>query len=237
MTAPAPARPRNDPAQYDDLVDDWWDQKGELAALHWLAFARARLLPRPAPGAVLVDVACGGGLMAPYTGGYRHIGVDLAASALALARRHGVEVVQGDAARLPLADAVADVVVAGEVFEHVPDLEAAVAEVARVLGPGGTVVCDTINATRWARFSLVTVGERLPGGPPRRCHDPGLFVPPQRLRALFARHGVALAVAGLRFSVADYLGFLARRRRRVRMLPTRSLAGVYQGVGVKAAPA
>ena len=108
-----------------------------------------------------------------------------------------------------------------------------VAEAARILRPGGTFVCDTINATRWARFSLVTVGERLPGGPPRRCHDPSLFVPPDRLRALCRRHGVDLEVAGLRFSVPQYLAFLLDRRRPVRMVPTRSLAGVYQGIGLK----
>ena len=42
----------------------------------------------------------GGGLLAPYAKGYRHIGVDLTESALRIARRHGVEPVRGDAARL-----------------------------------------------------------------------------------------------------------------------------------------
>lgn len=226
-------RERNDPRQYDDLAEQWWDQGGEFAALHWLAEARARLLPRATPGAVLVDVACGGGLMASYTAGFRHIGVDITASALVEARRHGVEVVQGDVTALPLADAVADVVLAGEILEHVADLEAAVGECARVLRPDGTLVCDTINATWWARFSLVTVGERLPGGPPSRCHDPRLFVPPERLRAAAADHGVELSLRGLRFSVPDYLRFLVSRGRPVRMLATPSLAAVYQAVGRK----
>ena len=125
------------------------------------------------------------------------------------------------------------VVVAGEIFEHVEDLEGTVAEVARVLKPGGTMVCDTINDTRWARFSLVTVGERMPGGPPPHCHDPRLFVSPQRLKAICRRHGIELAVRGLRFSVRDYAAFLLSRGRPVRMVPTRSLAGVYQGKGTK----
>lgn len=227
---------RNDLAQYDRLVDHWWRPEGQFAALHWLARARGALIPvAPRPGAVLVDVACGGGLLAPHVpSGYRHVGVDRTASALALAAAHGVEPICGDITRLPLPDGVADVVVAGEILEHVPDLRGAVNELARVLRPGGTVVLDTINATGWARFSLVTVGERLPGGPPRHIHDPALFVPPARLHGEFARHSIALDLRGLRFSVVDYLAFLARRRRPVRMLPTRSLAAVYQAVGRKA---
>src|SRR5690606_23832344 len=121
----------------------------------------------------------------------------------------------------------------GEVFEHVEDVASVVAEIARVLRPGGCVVFDTINDTRWARLSMVTVGERLPGGPPPRIHDPALFVAPSTLQQLFGPHGVRIEVWGLRPSVRDYARFLARRRRPVRMVPTRSLGAVYQGIGVK----
>ena len=228
-----PLRPRNDYRQYDDLADHWWRTDGDFAALHWIAAARAPLIPQPAPGAIAVDIGCGGGLMAPYLRGYRHVGVDLSEQSLRLARDAGIEAVRGDVTALPLPDAVADVVVAGEIFEHVEDLEGTVAEVARVLKPGGTMICDTINDTRWARFSLVTVGERMPGGPPPHCHDPRLFVSPQRLKAICRRHGIELAVRGLRFSVRDYAAFLLSRGRPVRMVPTRSLAGVYQGKGTK----
>ena len=229
-------RERNDYRQYDDLVDQWWRTDGDFAALHWLAAARARLIPPPAPGAVAVDVACGGGLMAPHLDGYRHVGVDLSAASLALAREHGVAAIRGDVTALPLPDACADLVVAGEIFEHVEDLESVVAEIARVLKPGAAMVCDTINDTWWARFSLVTVGERMPGGPPPHCHDPALFVAPERLRAICAPYGIELTLSGLRFSVPDYAAFLVARSRPVRMVATKSLAGVYQGIGRKRQP-
>ncbi|HZA61215.1 MAG TPA: methyltransferase domain-containing protein [Actinomycetota bacterium] len=231
----SPARPRNDPRQYDDLVDEWWKPDGAFAALHWLAAARAHLIPpAPRPDAVILDVGCGGGLMAPHVDGYRHVGIDLSHDSLRLAEKEGIDPVRGDAAALPFADGSADVVIAGELLEHVPDLPAAVAELARVLRPGGTVVLDTINDTWLARFGLVTIGERFPGGPPPRIHDPSLFVDPGRLTSLFARSGVRLRVRGLRPSAVDLLGFLRERRRPVRMLPTRSLAALYQGVGRKA---
>jgi 2-polyprenyl-6-hydroxyphenyl methylase/3-demethylubiquinone-9 3-methyltransferase len=230
----APIRHRNDIRQYDDLVDAWWRPEAAFAALHWLAAARERLLPEPlVDGEVLLDLGCGGGLMAPYASAYRHVGVDLSASALGVADRHGVLVVRGDAARLPVADGAASVVVAGELLEHVGDLDAVVAEASRVLRPGGTVVVDTINATRLARLTLVGIAERLPGGPPPRIHDPDLFVPPARLEKLFAEHGISLRVWGIRPSARHYARFLADRSHLVRMVPTRSVAVVYQGVGRK----
>lgn len=228
-------RPRNDLGQYDDLADQWWEPRGEFAALHWLAEARGRLVPpSPRPGALLLDLGCGGGLLAPHLTGYRHVGVDLSETALAVAARHGVDTVHADVAELPFEDEAADVVVAGEIFEHIPHLPETVAEIGRVLRPGGTLVVDTINDTRFARVSLVTIGERLAGGPPRGCHDPGLFVAPERLRALCAEQGIHLRMRGLRPAAGQYLSFLAGRRSSVRMFPTRSLAGVYQGIGVKA---
>ncbi len=97
------------------------------------------------------------------------------------------------------------------------------------------MVVDTINDTRLARLTLVTLGERMPGGPPTGIHDPDLFVPPARLTELFARHGVELRVWSLRPSTVDYLRFLLRRRGQVRMLPTLRLSGLYQGLGRKVA--
>jgi len=54
--------------------------------------------------------------------------------------------VQGDGTRLPFADASFDKVIASEVLEHVPDDDAAYAELMRVVRPGGTVAV-TVPAT------------------------------------------------------------------------------------------
>ncbi len=238
-STPTVRRPRNDPAQYDDLLDEWWAPRGAFAMLHWIAAARARLVP-PAThtAAVLVDIACGGGLMGPYVGslGYRHVGLDLSHGSLRLAAGHGIAALRADAHRLPLADESADVVVAGEVLEHVRDADTVLAEAVRVLRPGGMLVLDTLADTWWARTISITVAEALRGGPPRGLHDGDLYVDRSRLVRRCADLGVDLTLSGLRPSVRDCVRWLARRRPDVRMVPTWTTAVLFQGHGVKAGP-
>jgi 2-polyprenyl-6-hydroxyphenyl methylase/3-demethylubiquinone-9 3-methyltransferase len=229
-------RPRNDVRQYDDLAGEWWRPGGAFTMLHGIAAARGRLVP-PAtrPGAVLVDVGCGAGLLAPHVAGkgYRHVGVDLAVSALEQAASHGVTVAHGDVLRLPLADGCADVVSAGELLEHVHDLCGAVAEVCRILRPGGLLVLDTLNDTALCRLFAVTLAERVPGGAPAGIHDPKLFVNPAVLTRECARHGVRLKVRGVRPAVGATLRWLAVRRGEIPIVPTWSTAVLYQAQGRK----
>ncbi|SDT75502.1 2-polyprenyl-6-hydroxyphenyl methylase / 3-demethylubiquinone-9 3-methyltransferase [Actinoplanes derwentensis] len=227
--------PRNDPRQYDDLAAEWWHPAGRFALLHWLAAARAALIPPAgAPGRVLVDAGCGGGLLAPHVRdkGYRHIGVDLRRSGLRQAAPRGVTAVNGDVTALPLAARSADVVVAGEILEHVTDLPATVAELCRVLRPGGLVVLDTVNDTGLSRLITVTLAERF-GIAPRGLHDPALFVSPVRLVAEFARCGVTLTVRGVRPSLRGLFRWLVLRQAvdGPRIRPTFSTAVLYQGTG------
>lgn len=227
-------RARNDPGQYDDLAGHWWEPRGPFAMLHWLAAARGALVPRAErDGAVLVDLGCGAGLLAPHVAdkGYRHVGVDITASALVQAVPRGVTAVRGDVVAVPLADGCADVVTAGEILEHVPDLSAAVREACRLLRPGGLLVIDTIAATTLGRFVAVTLAERVPGGAPPGIHDPALFVDRGALISECARHGVALALRGIRPSVVGLARWLTGRAGSVPMVPVPTTAVLFQGVG------
>ena len=97
----------------------------------------------------------------------------------------GGAAVVGDGARLPFADAAFDRVVAAEVLEHVPDDRPAVAELARVLRPGGVLA---VTVPRW-------YPERLNWALSREYHQvPGGHVRVYR-RSILARR---LADAGLR---------------------------------------
>jgi len=230
-------RARNDPAQYDDLAAEWWRPEGSFAMLQWVAAARAALVPPSVrDDAVLVDLGCGAGLMAPHLRGkgYRHIGVDLTTSALTQAAAHGVTALRGDVAAVPLADGCADVVAAGEILEHVPDLAAAVGEACRLLRPGGLLVIDTIAATALARLVAVRLAERMPAVP-KGIHDPDLLVDRTVLVRECARHGVELTLRGIAPSVHDLARWLVRRVDTVRMASVPTTAILFQAVGRKAA--
>jgi 2-polyprenyl-6-hydroxyphenyl methylase / 3-demethylubiquinone-9 3-methyltransferase len=228
---------RNDPRQYDDLAAEWWRPGGDFELLHWLAESRAALVP-PAtvPGAILLDAGCGGGLLAPHLRGkgYRHVGVDLGLTGLRQAAARGAAPVNADVTALPLATASVDVVAAGEILEHVTDLPGTVAELARVLKPGGLLVLDTVNDTALSRFITVTAGERL-GVAPVGLHDPALFVDPGRLTTEFGRHGVRLEIRGLRPTIGGLFRWLVVKRvpSRGRIVRTVSTAVLYQGKGRK----
>jgi 2-polyprenyl-6-hydroxyphenyl methylase/3-demethylubiquinone-9 3-methyltransferase len=229
-------RARNDPAQYDDLADEWWEPHGEFAALHWLAASRAEHIPpASSPRAVLVDLGCGGGLMAPHVArlGYRHVGVDIGVPGLAHARAHGLLAVRGSVLEVPLADGCADVVLACEVLEHVEDDVAVLAEAARLLRPGGILILDTLADTRLSVLLNVHLLERLPGGPPRGLHDPRLFVNRDRLLAAADRLGLDLRLVGLRPSMREAVPWALGRRDIVRMKPVRWTGSVFAGYGTK----
>lgn len=97
-----------------------------------------------APGHVLID-GVGTGLDLPLLPPQHHyVGLDLTAAMLARARpradRLDFGAVQGDAQRLPFADAAFDHAVLHLILAVVPNPNACLAEVARVVKPGGTVL-------------------------------------------------------------------------------------------------
>jgi 2-polyprenyl-6-hydroxyphenyl methylase/3-demethylubiquinone-9 3-methyltransferase len=229
---------RNALGQYEELADEWWRPAGAFAMLHWIAAARAALIP-PASRerAVLVDLGCGAGLLAPHVAplGYRHVGIDLVPTSLELAVEHGVTAARADVHRIPLLDGSVDVVSAGEILEHVPDPSTVLSEAGRILRPGGLLVLDTINATRWARFLAVAVAERVPGLAPKGIHDPRLFVSPDLVRDACAPHGIRLTIRGIRPAPAALARWLLTRRGTVPMVSAGSTAALYQAWGIKEA--
>jgi ubiquinone/menaquinone biosynthesis C-methylase UbiE len=96
----------------------------------------------------VLEVGCGAGHLLARLPAGRAVGIDLAESLLArtTARLHGrAALAQGDAGALPFAPASFDRVYCSEVLEHLVDPGAAVAEIRRVLKPGGVAVLSVPN--------------------------------------------------------------------------------------------
>ena len=197
------------------LGEEWWNPAGPMAALHglnptrmaWLRDAIARHFDRdlkgaapPLAGLTLLDVGCGGGLVAEPLArmGAEVVGLDPAPESIAVARAHA----ETTGARLTyraglVEDLVAegarfDVVTALEVVEHVADLRAFVAAAAAAK-PGGLIVLSTLNRTLKS-FALAIVGaEYVLGWVEQGTHRWEQFVTPAELAA-------ALEAAGCRES-------------------------------------
>ena len=189
----------NDLAIYERHAADWWNQSAPaFRSLHRVNEFRTALLDEWLGNRLhkkrALDLGCGGGLLSAYLSqcGAQWIGVDLSGASLRAGReRLGARFARADVLHLPVADASMDVVLAADVLEHVPSLDAALSEAARVLKPGGDLYVNTINRTLRARLLAVGVAEGI-GLVPRGTHDARLFVRPDELRASAWKHGLVL---------------------------------------------
>jgi 2-polyprenyl-6-hydroxyphenyl methylase/3-demethylubiquinone-9 3-methyltransferase len=201
--------PANDLSIYHLDMDSWWDRRGPMAGLHWLTPARFSYfhgVTGPVAGKRVLDVGCGGGLLAERfaAAGAQVVGGDLlwpcvaAAAAHALRSHLSVNYAQMAAERLALADQTFDIVVAADVLEHVAHLPRAIKEIGRVLREDGIFLFDTINRTWLARLVLIGLGERLMGVLPPGTHDWHKFIKPRDLSGQLKSAGLKLEqVTGL----------------------------------------
>jgi SAM-dependent methyltransferase len=111
----------------------------------------------------VLEVGCGWGELARWIArdtGADVVAVDLSPRMVELALEGGVDARVADVQRLPFADGEFDAAVAAWMLYHVPDLDCAVAELARVLRPGGRLVAATNS-----RFHLQELRDLVGSGP------------------------------------------------------------------------
>jgi 2-polyprenyl-6-hydroxyphenyl methylase/3-demethylubiquinone-9 3-methyltransferase len=222
----------NDLTIYDTLAESWW-QAGSplhlLARMNPARFAYFDPLVRHWSGLRVLDVGCGGGLAAVclVQRGAHVVGLDLSRASLHIAacqtRQPGCpEAVFtcGRAEALPFADASFEVVWCTDVLEHLTDCSAAIAQIARVLKPGGLFLYDTINRSWLSRLLVIGFWEYLARVAPRGTHDWQLFLTPPELHHLLCHHGLQPgAIQGMlpvwwspwhgwRFGLIQYTGIL-----------------------------
>jgi 2-polyprenyl-6-hydroxyphenyl methylase/3-demethylubiquinone-9 3-methyltransferase len=187
--------PNADPAElakFGELAHRWWDPHSEFRPLHEINPLRLEWIAALAPlaGRDVLDVGCGGGILAEAMAqrGARVTGIDLGEKALKVAQLHLME------SRLPVRYELAsaedyatrhpgefDVVTCMELLEHVPDPASTVAACARLLKAGGRAFFSTINRNPKSYLFAVIGAEYVLKLLPRGTHDYARFVRPSEL--------------------------------------------------------
>jgi ubiquinone/menaquinone biosynthesis C-methylase UbiE len=154
-----------------DYYRDNYEQPHNRHAYNLMLRRQACLELVPPAGGLVLDLGCGpGAMLVPLAqAGHRVIASDLSPAMVAEAARRLVQLGQpsravvASATELPFADGSLAAVVTTGVLEYVPDLRAAMAEIARVLAPGGTAICTMSLPRRLERFTTRVVAQ-LRGG-------------------------------------------------------------------------
>lgn len=237
---------------YDTLGDAWHAARGPMALLQQMNPVRAAYFQATIQtvhpdlrGVRVLDVGCGGGFLAESLAhaGCIVSGVDRSASTIATAQRHaaaaGLAITYraADARALPFPDGAFDVVVSSDFLEHVSDnLDAIIAEQARVLRRGGVLGFETVNRTWRARLVLIWLAQDLLRVVPRHLHTYALFIRPAELADCLDQHGVSVVetrgMVPARHPIVFLASYLARRESGGFRLG-RSCAISYTGYGLK----
>jgi 2-polyprenyl-6-hydroxyphenyl methylase / 3-demethylubiquinone-9 3-methyltransferase len=211
MTAQANVDPK-EIAKFEALASRWWDRNSEFKPLHDINPLRANYIDEysAVAGKTLVDVGCGGGILAESMAqrGARVTGIDMGEAPLAVARIHQLESGTAVDYRQTTAEALAaeqpghyEVVCCLEMLEHVPDPAAVVAACAALAAPGASLYFSTINRNPKA-FAFAIVGAEyvlklLPAG----THEYSKFIKPSELAAWIRAAGLSLeGMTGLTYN-------------------------------------
>jgi 2-polyprenyl-6-hydroxyphenyl methylase/3-demethylubiquinone-9 3-methyltransferase len=251
---------------YNRPGDIWWDETAGLSMLrtalnparfgYFRSILTERLHINP-HGKATLDVGCGGGFLTEEFArlGCQVTGVDPSGPSLDTARAHAaasrlsIDYRTGVGEALPFPDQSFEVVYCCDVLEHVTDLERVIAEIARMLTPGGVFFYDTINRTFLSKLFAIKLAQewRVTRFAPPRLHDWEQFIKPTELQALMSGHGLEpQEVVGLSLGARPVATLRAIRQykrgamtagdlgRHVSARVSRNLSGSYAGYAIKA---
>ena len=182
----------NELGKFDALASRFWDIRGEFRPLHLLNPVRARFVSERATlsGARVLDVGCGGGLLAEALAraGAKVTAIDLAPGMIEVARLHAMEQKLEIDYRMVAAEAVAaaepggfDVVTCMEMLEHVPEPAKMVATLATLVRPGGAVFISTLNRNLKSFLLAIVGAEYVMKLIPRGTHEYDRLIRPAEL--------------------------------------------------------
>ena len=167
---------------YDDFSSHY--DHGRDRGYHALVDELELAIVEPyARGRRVLEAGCGTGLLLEQVErvASHAVGVDLSRGMLERARQRGLSVVQGSVTALPFADASFDTVYSMKVLAHVPDIDLALREMARVTRPGGHLVLEFYNRWSLRYLSRLAAGARKIGAGHRESDIPTRWDTPREI--------------------------------------------------------
>lgn len=215
-SAEGPSIDPADVARFAAQAAEWWDPKGPFAPLHKFNPARLAVIRRlaqerfdrdprvlrPFEGLSLIDIGCGGGLIAEPMRrmGFAVTAIDAAAEGVETARHHaaeqGLDIAYRAAAVEQMVEDGAgpfDVVLALEVVEHVTDPADFLKTCARLVAPGGLMIVATLNRTLKSLALGKIAAEYILRWVPAGTHDWRQFLKPSEVVSMLADAGLSPA--------------------------------------------
>jgi len=196
-------------ARFKQQAARWWDESGPAGPLHHLNRPRMSFVSEHADlcGARAADVGCGGGLVseALANSGAKVTAIDATAELIEVAKLHALESELEIDYRCCTAKALADesagsfdVVTALELIEHVPDQAGLIADLARMLRPGGKLFLSTLDRRPMSFLLGIVAAEYVLSLLPRGTHRYDRFLRPSELIGLGRDVGLQpVAIGGL----------------------------------------
>ena len=199
-------------AKFSALAHRWWDPNSEFKPLHAINPLRLGWIKSfvNLQGKKVVDIGCGGGILAESIAqsGADATGIDLSEKALKVAELHALEVGASLTYRSISAEALAaeqpekyDVVTCMEMLEHVPDPASVVQACAKLCKPGGTLFFSTLNRSPKSYLFAIIGAEYILKLLPRGTHEYAKFIKPSELVAFTRNAGLEMiGIKGLSYN-------------------------------------
>lgn len=190
--------------KFSALAEQWWDVNGTFRPLHVfnpvrIAYIRDTVQahyqrspsPTPLQGLRLLDIGCGGGLLAEPMArlGAAVTAIDASEKNIAIASLHAqqsglpIDYRCISVEALAASEAAYDVVLAMEVVEHVADVGSFLSAAGQLVKPGGLLFVATLNRTLKS-YALAIVGaEYILRWVPKGTHDWQKFLKPSEIES------------------------------------------------------
>jgi len=189
--------------RFSAQAEDWWNPDGAFRPLHrvnpvrleyvrdqtCLHFGRDPQARHALKGLKILDVGCGGGLLAEplarMSGAVT--GIDASDSTITVAKHHAkaaalaIDYQTTSVEQLAKKKIRYDLITALEIIEHVADVDSFLAALEKLLKPGGLLIMSTLNRTPKSFLLGIVAAEYILGWIPRGTHDWKKFIRPSEL--------------------------------------------------------